>query len=194
MRRPAIGCLAAIAAALASCAAERGYSDISDYAETPSEYHVHSAGRAGEIRQEDRYFVFRAGVGNLYDITMAEIAQQRSGNPAIQEFARRVLAEASERDRRLAEISEQHIGIGPPDLLDREHAARRDALAVLSGPAFDAAYLSDRIDRSDRSIAVYQEEASEGSEALLTGFAARALPGLEREKRIATELAKTAAR
>ena len=195
MRLPGIVLLAALAAAVSACAAnQEGYSDVSDYQETPSEFHIHAFGRAGEVRQEDRYFVFRAGVGNLYDIATAEMAEQKSANPAIRDFARRVLADAGERERQLAMISEQHIGIEPPALLDRALAARRDRLAALSGPAFDSAYLRDRVERGEQAIAEYRDEASGGSQPLLTEFAAATLARLERERRIALGLEGTASR
>lgn len=193
MRHPIIALLVALAAAGCTTMSSR-YSDISDYAETPSEFHIHAFGRAGEIRQEDRYFVFDAGVGDLYDIVMAEIVERKSDNPAIKDLARGVLGEAGARNRRLTLIAEQHIGIEPPTLLDRALAARRDRLAVLSGDAFDGAYLRDRVARSERAIAVYRDEASGGSEPLLTQFAAEMLPGLESEKRAAAGLAATVAR
>ncbi len=193
MRHPIIALLVALAAAGCTTMSSR-YSDISDYAETPSEFHIHAFGRAGEIRQEDRYFVFDAGVGDLYDIVMAEIVERKSGNPAIKDLARGVLGEAGARNHRLTLIAEQHIGIEPPTLLDRALAARRDRLAVLSGDAFDGAYLRDRVARSERAIAVYRDEASGGSEPLLTQFAAEMLPGLESEKRAAAGLAATVAR
>lgn len=195
MRRPAIALLVMIAAVSSSCAmTQSGYSDISDYTETPSEFHIHAFGRAGEVRQEDRYFVFYAGVGNLYDITMAELAEEKAANPAIKDLARQMLAAAVEREHRLTLIAEEHIGIEPPTLLDRALAARRDEIAALSGGAFDDAYLRDRVRRSDEAIAAYRHEASDGSEPLLTGFAAAMLPGLEQEKRIAAGLIATAAR
>jgi putative membrane protein len=195
MRRPSIVLLAVLAAAVSACTAgESQYSDISDYTETPSEFHIHAFGRAGEVRQEDRYFIFRAGVGNLYDIATAEMAEEKSRNPAIQDFARRVLVDASERQRRLAMLAEQHVGIEAPARLDRTLAARRDRLAGLGGAAFDSAYLRDRVEISEQAIAVYREEARGGSEALLTGFAGEILSELEREKRIATGLVGTASR
>jgi putative membrane protein len=192
MRRALIGLLAA---ALSGCAANQGqYSSISQYAETPSEYHIHAAGRAGEIRQEDRYFVFRAGVDNLYDIATAQLAEARAADPAVRDFARRQLSEASERQRQLTILAQQHLAIDPPSELDRTLAARRDHLAGLSGAAFDHAYLRDRIEQSDRQIASYREEARGGSEPFITGFAGDTLAALERQKHVAMGLVGTASR
>jgi putative membrane protein len=192
MRRVLIGLLAAV---LAGCAANQGqYSSMSDYMETPSEFHIHAAGRAGEIRQEDRYFVFRAGVDTLYDMATAELAEERAANPAVKDFARRELSQASARQRQLTIIAQQHLAITPPSLLDRELAARREQLAGLSGAAFDQAYLRDRIAQSEAEVAVYRDEARGGSEAFLTEFAGNMLASLERQKRIAMGLIGTASR
>ena len=74
--------------------AHPGYSDIGDYAETPLEYHLHAHGRAGEVTQDDRYFVFRAGVADLYDIALAELAMARATSADFKRFAAQRRADA----------------------------------------------------------------------------------------------------
>jgi len=56
-----MSCRAVLVSALlpigtAACvAAHPGYSDITDYTETPSEYQLHAYSRAGEIKQDDLF-------------------------------------------------------------------------------------------------------------------------------------------
>jgi predicted outer membrane protein len=174
----------------AACVATHpGFSDIADYAETPSEYHLHAYGRAGEVTQSDRYFVFRAGVADLYDIALADLTAEKSINPAIVQFAERRRGDAVTSHARLMRVAEQHIGIGPPRLLDRDHAIAREQLAILSGSAFDDAYIRDVLRRSDAAIALYAQEARFGGEPILARFAADGVPRLAQEKEVAERLA-----
>ncbi len=170
--------LAGLALVLASCAAPSPFSDITDYAETPLEYHVHVAGRAGEISQQDRYFVFLAGVGDLYAIALAELAQSRTQSPAIKAFAQEVLADNQASYRYLALVAPQHVGRPAPTALDRPHAAALEALAAAGD--FDRAYLGQQGAADAEAMATLRQETVTGSEPVMVRFAAATLPVLER--------------
>lgn len=177
------------AACAAACAgAPSAYSDVADYTETPIEYHLHAYGRAGEVTQDDRYFVFRAGVADLYDIALADLAMAKATSPDVKQFAARRRADAVADHRRLSLIAEQHIGVPAPVLLDRDHALARDRIAALSGAAFDDAYMRDALRRDDAAIALYTQEARYGGAPTLMRFAADGVPRFEQEKEWAARM------
>jgi hypothetical protein len=120
---------------IAACVPARpDYSDISDYTETPLEYHLHVYARAGEVTRGDRYFVFHACVGDLYDIALADLAIARAASIVVKQLALRQRADAVADHQRLSLIAEQYIGVSAPMLLDRDHAFARDQIATFSGP------------------------------------------------------------
>jgi putative membrane protein len=168
---------------MAGCVpAHPGLSDVSDYTETPLEYHLHVYGRAGEVTQDDRYFVFRAGVADLYEIALADLARTRATSAALEEFALRRRADAVADHQRLSLIADQHIGIPAPAMLDREHAFARDQMATLSGTAFEDAYLRDALRRDEAALALYTQQARFGGEPVLMRLAAEGVPRLAEEK------------
>ncbi len=169
--------------------AHPGYSDIGDHAETPLEYHLHVYGRAGEVTQEDRYFVFRAGVADVYDIALADLAMARATRSDVKQFAARRRADAVADRQRLSVIAEQHIGVPAPVLLDRDHAFARDQMATLAVAAFDDAYMRDALRRDDAAIALYTQEARFGGGPILMRFAADGVPRFEQEKELAARMA-----
>jgi len=186
---------ALLALGAAACVSPHpGYSDISDYTETPLDYHLHASGRAGEVTQDDRYFVFRSGVADLYDIALADLAMGRATSPAITEFAARRRADAVADHQRLSLISEQYIGVPAPLLLDRDHAFARDQIAALQGTAFADAYLRDALHRDDAAIALYTQEARFGGQPILVRFAADGVPRFAQARELAERVEATLGR
>jgi len=174
----------------AACvAAHPGYSDITDYMETPSEYQAYACGRAGEIKQVDLLFVFHAGVADLYDIALAELAEQKSSNLAIAHFARSTRADATLSHWRLTLVAQSNLGIAPPLSLDRDHAIARDQIAALEGAAFDTAYLRAAVRSSDATLALYTHEARFGGPPVMNRFAFAGVPRLDIQKQFAEALA-----
>jgi len=172
-----------------ACAPARdGFSSIDDYVETPIQYQAHNAGRAGEIKQDDLFFVFRAGVADLYEIALAELAEQKSANPAIAYFARSTRADATQNHWQLTLLARSNLGIAPPLLLDRDHTVARDQIAALDGAAFDRAYLRAAVRSCDDTIVVYTHEARFGGPPVMNRFAAAGVPRFELQKQVAEML------
>lgn len=141
------------------------------------------------MTQEDRYFVFRAGVADLYDIALADLAMARATRSDVKQFAARRRADAVADRQRLSVIAEQHIGVPAPVLLDRDHAFARDQMATLAVAAFDDAYMRDALRRDDAAIALYTQEARFGGGPILMRFAADGVPRFEQEKELAARMA-----
>src|SRR3954467_9868268 len=69
-----------------------------------------------------------------FEIQSSQLALQRSRNPAVRSFARRMIRDHS--------MTWQALGVpaGTAVALDARHASMLNQLASASGPAFDAAY------------------------------------------------------
>jgi len=182
--------LAVVALALASCtvSSPTPYSQISDVAESPSDHLLHVAGRAGEVTQQDRNFVYQATVECLYNLSLATIAAVQATSPAVRDFARRVTNECGEQNWQLDLIAEQHVGATPPSKLDQYHTEMRDQVRELAGEAFDRAYVKDQISASKRALRLFVVQSESGSEPILRSFAAAALATLRQRERTVREV------
>ena len=181
--------LTVVVLSLASCtvSSHTRYSAISDLTESPSDHLLHVAGRAGEVTQRDRDFVYRATVECLYNLSLARMAAARAASPEVRDFARRIADECREENRQLDLIAEQHIGASPPTRLDQSHANTRDQLCRRSGEAFDKAYVKEEIGASERAFQLFLVQSESGSEPVLRSFAAAALPALLQRERTVEE-------
>ena len=178
--RSATGCIsiALISFALSSCVAPpyAEVTDCADYVETPSEYHMQAAGRAGMVTQQEHSFVCYATVLGRAQLEAARLAEVRGESPAVKRFAATTIDDQEKLVRRLRDVAEQQEGIIAPNGLDAPHLAMLGQLNGLSGEAFDRAYLQDQVQEGEATIAVFRQEVAEGSEQILRRFALDMLP------------------
>jgi len=177
--------MAFVSFALSSCIAPpyARVTDCADYVETPSEYHIESAGRAGMVTQQEHSFVCYATVLSRAQRESARLAEGRGANPAVTRFAATTIDDQEMLNRRLSDIAEQHEGILAPYGLDAPHLTMLDQLNSLSGEAFDRAYLQDQVQEGEATMAVFRQEVAEGGEPILRRFALDLLPLVEQRLR-----------
>lgn len=182
--------MALVSVALPSCIGPRyaQVTDCADYVETPSEYHIQAAGRAGMVTQQEHTFVCYAAVLGRAQLESARLAEARGTSPAVKRFAATTIVEQETLVRRLGNIAEQHEGIIPPYGLDAPHLAMLGQLNSLSGEAFDQAYLEDQVREGEATIAVFRQQVTEGGEPILRRFAIDMLPILEERLREAQSI------
>jgi putative membrane protein len=187
-----LGCMLAVLAVLgtASCAGHRTeVADCRDFFISPSAYGQQFAGRPGQESQQELNFICQALMYGRGQVTYARMAQQRSGNPAVKEFASQVIDAQGQMNERIHQIAVQQEGVTPPRGLDAPHLAVRDQLAQLSGNAFDRAYLQSAAEDSRLALAFFHKEAST-REPVMGQFAANALPVLQQRVTQAQGLAQ----
>jgi putative membrane protein len=185
--KSALGCLLSMLVLFgaSSCVAppDTHVVDCADFVETPTEYHLEYAGRAGMLTQQEHSFVCSAAVLSQAQASSALMAQQRSASPVVTTFAADTLVDQERLGRHLADIAEEQAGLIPPRGIDAAHLAMLDELSRLSGDAFDRAYLQYQLQAGQATIAVFQEEIAAGSEPVLRRFALHALPVVEQRLR-----------
>jgi putative membrane protein len=152
--------------------------DCQDFVQSPSQYDMQFQGPAGQESQREFNFICRAAVYGRAQLTYARMAQERSANPAVKDFAATVVSTQSETSQRLSQIAIQQEGVTAPRGLDAAHLAVRDQLAQLSGNAFDRAYLQNAVEDGRAAIDLFRKESST-MEPVMGKFAAAELPTIE---------------
>lgn len=181
MRSPPMIAAAMLIAATSSCSlSEIGTTDCKDYGASPIADLMELRGRMVRVTQPDRDFICRATVENLAEASFGRMAEERSADPAVKAFARRMIEDHASLDRQLQLLADQLQDVVPPGGLDAAHIGIRDALAPLEGEAFDRAYVASEVEDHRSAIAFYEREARNGGAAVLADFAARTLPLLRR--------------
>ena len=163
----------------ASCAHNTSeVADCANFVMSPSQYVGQIRGRLGAMENEELDFVCRAAAYGRAQIIYARMAERRSANPTVKQFAGKIVDVQQKLSRRLDQVAIQHEGITPPPGLDPRDIEARDRLAQLSGDDFDHSYLRDIVREGRAAIALFRA-GGVLPEPLIGRFASRALPVLE---------------
>jgi putative membrane protein len=123
----------------------------------------------------DQVFVIRATLGGAAEIELARLAEQRTGNDGVREFARHMFRDHSRADNTLSRLAERD-GISVPEELDEKHQHVRDGLSRLNGPEFDIEYLRLQVQNHQRMAQLMEYVIGSGEDAQVQAFAAATLP------------------
>jgi putative membrane protein len=135
--------------------------------------------------------VLLVGQGGLAEVELARLADSRSQNAAVRQFARRMLEEHNAANGQLASAARQS-GVVPPTRPSAEHEAMRSQLAALNGRAFDEAYLRGQLVEHQKTTQLLEWEMGSGQQPPLQRFAGATLPAvmdhLQHVQHVLTEL------
>lgn len=139
----------------------------------------------------DAKFVRQAAVGGMAEVELAQLAQQKSQNAQVKQFADMMVKDHTQANDELKGIVTAKGG-SVPATLDKKHAQLKTKLSGLSGAAFDRAYASAMVDGHTEMLALMKGEASGGKDAELKAFAAKTAPVVDHHLGMAKDLQHSA--
>ena len=104
-----------------------------------------------QLNTSDRTFVHQLAIGNMAEIDLGKLAQQKASGEAIKNFAQRMVNDHQQASRRLADLANA-ASLQLPNGLDDEHRALREHLDKLSGTDFDVAYAQAQLQEHQRTV------------------------------------------
>jgi len=131
-------------------------------------------------------FVSAAGLAGMTEVALGKAALKKSEDPAIQEFAQRMVRDHGNANEKLAAIAKRKA-LSFPTSLDSEHKSAVQQVTAKSGAEFEAAYAQQMVEDHDKAVALF-ESASKMSDTDLSGFASKTLPTLKEHKEMADRL------
>ena len=133
-------------------------------------------------------FASQAAVIGKAEIELGQLAAKNSQDPAVREYAQRMVKDHQAADAKLKKIAGAE-NLTLPQSLDAEHQALKEKLADLKGEAFDREYAKAMAKGHDKAVALF-ESASQASQmpAELKEFAAATLPTLKEHMEMAHQL------
>jgi len=135
-------------------------------------------------------FVKRAAQGNLAEIKLAKLAEQKSHNPTVDQFAQRMIHDHTRlQDQLKAVASKENIPV-PTKPSPRQHL-NYETLSKLSGDAFETAYARNQVDDHQQDIALFEKEAANGTNPQVKALAQKGLPILKEHLRLAQNMLDT---
>ncbi len=146
-----------------------------------------SSGATGQ----DTNFAVKAAQGGMAEVKLAALAMQKSTNPTVLAFARKMNADHTKNNAQLATIVKSE-GMMPPSDVGPANKMVMGKLQGLSGAAFNSAYLKSQVTAHQQMLALMQQEASSGSDPKLTAFAKATAPVVQQHLTMAQSSATRA--
>ena len=116
--------------------------------------------------------------GNIAEVKMGELAQQRGKTKDVREFGETLVADHTaglQKTSALAKI----LGVTPPTEPSADAIKQYEAMAALSGENFDRVFASHMVMGHQQEIAKYTEQTRDGGNPEVAELAKDALPTLQ---------------
>jgi putative membrane protein len=144
-----------------------------------------TAALAQSADKASQTFIKSAIEGNLAEIDVGKLAQQKSTNPAVKSYGEMLVTDHSKANEKAKQAASQ-IGVTPPTGSSLAEKAEYLKLKVLSGASFDRTFANDMIKDHQADIKEFQKETRKSDAA--GQFAKDALPILQKHLQAAQQL------
>lgn len=126
--------------------------------------------------------------GNVAEVKMGELAQQRGQSEAVREFGKVLVDDHSSALKQTAELAKE-LEVIPPAQPTAEQTQKHDALARLSGAEFDREFVAEMVKAHEETIAKYEKHVESNiGDAKVREHAAELLPTLKEHLAMAQHL------
>jgi putative membrane protein len=141
---------------------------------------------------QDRLFAILLAAGGAAEVDFGRLAEGKSQNEPVKEFARRMVQDHTKANGELASLANAaHIPL--PGELDPDHKEMRASLEGMTGAVFDLTYMQGQVADHQKAVILLQWEIGQGQDAPMQQWAAATLPvvlaHLEMAKNLLAELA-----
>jgi putative membrane protein len=144
-------------------------------------------GTGTALGSADRKFVMEAAMGGMKEVELGRLAAERGSSDAVKQFGQKMVDDHSRANSELVQLSSGK-GITLPTALDAKHQAVMTRMGALSGAEFDRAYATEMVKDHNKTVALFQRQASRGTDSDLKAFAQRTLPTLQEHLQMARTL------
>jgi len=138
----------------------------------------------------DTHFYKAAAAGGMGEVEMGRMAQEKSNDPQVKEFAAMMVKDHSAANEELKSLAASKA-VSLPEGPGTRAEAEKAKLQMLSGASFDKSYIAGQIADHKRTIALLNKEISSGQDDEAKAFARKILPTVRAHLRAANELAGT---
>jgi putative membrane protein len=139
-------------------------------------------------------FITRAMQGNLAEVQMGKLAQQKGGTQQARSFGQMLTNDHQANQQKADQVAKQ-IGVTPPTSPSAMQRSDYNRLSKLSGLAFDQQFAAMMVEGHRKTISEFRREAR--MSGAVGQYAKQTLPTLEKHLRAAERLehnSRTAAR
>jgi putative membrane protein len=144
----------------------------------------------GQLSNGDYKFAIAATRANTSEVDLGQLAAQKATDPAVRQFAQRMVQDHQKANQQLSQILTQK-GVTVPTETSSSEQREVDRLQKLEGAAFDKAYIDHMIRDHKKDVKEFEKASQNAQDPDLKSFAANTLPVLQDHLRMAQDLEST---
>jgi putative membrane protein len=144
---------------------------------------------SGKPNKAAQTFVTKAVQGNLAEVSMGQLAQQKGNSDGVRSFGQQLVTDHSAANQKLTSVA-SGIGVTPPTEPSKKQKSDHDKMARMSGDAFDRAFARHMVADHRMAIADYRK-AAKMKDDQIASYATETLPTLEKHLQMAQSLNKS---
>lgn len=147
---------------------------------------------SAEMTTTTKGFAEAAAVSDMYEVEAGKIAQQRSLNPSVKEFAAKMMtAHTATTEKLKSALAASHPEIVPPAHVDDRRQGMLDELRGAKGADFDGRYMAQQIDAHKEALILMQGYAKNGDTASIKKLASKTAPVVQTHLNMAEKIQST---
>ncbi len=110
-------------------------------------------------------YVEEAAAADLFEVKASQLALQRSQDPAIRQFAQKMVSENTDAANKLkVELDKAKIGVSPPTALEPERQALLDKLMNVGMEDFNKLYMTMQVAGQQESVTLHTAFGNTGQD------------------------------
>jgi putative membrane protein len=121
--------------------------------------------------EQDKDFVFTASEGGVAEVAFGKLAAEKAQSPEVKNFAIKMVHDHSALNDKMKPVAMQ-LGVTPSEHMNAAHEAKYAELKVLTGDAFDKAYIQAMVKAHHEDLNAFQQEASSAGDLHLKNVVA----------------------
>ena len=103
-------------------------------------------------------FVTKAVQGNLAEVSMGQLAQEKGDSDGVRSFGQQLVADHTAANKRAVSIASE-MGMTPPAEPSAKQTSEAEKMGKMSGAAFDRAFVRHMLADHRKEIAAYRRAA-----------------------------------
>lgn len=136
--------------------------------------------------QPNQAFIKKAIEGNLAEVAVGQLAQQKGGSDGVKSFGRQLETDHAAANQKAMSVASS-LGVTPPKEPSKQQKETYQKLSKLSGAAFDREFIKEAVADHKKDIAEYEKEAKRQNDPAAT-YANETLPALHNHLQMAQSL------
>ena len=148
------------------------------------------SGGAGKVTAEDKSFMKEAMEGDMAEIQLAKVAQQKASSDQVKQFAQRMIDDHTKLDAQMKPMAMQ-FGVEAPTDLSAKHKSVQSKLQGLSGNQFDQEYIKAMVNDHREDDQAFLREQTAAKDPTVKNAVTQAEPIIADHLRMAQDVEKS---